>query len=147
MNQSDAQLRLEIEALNAAYAHCIDDDQLERWPEFFIEACEYQIVPRENVDAGLPAAIMYCDSRRMLVDRIVALRKANIYPRQYSRHLLGGTLVTGVGKVIASQTSYAVLQTRADGETRVYNVGKYVDEMVRIDGVLRQVGNIQGHGP
>ena len=138
MNHGDGQLRLEIEALNAAYAHCIDDDRLEQWPEFFADPCEYQIIPRENADAGLPAAIIYCDSRGMLIDRVVALRKANIYPRHYSRHLLGGTLITGVNAdVIASQTSYVVLQTRVDGETRVYNAGKYVDEMVRIDGALR----------
>lgn len=131
-------LRNQIEALNLAYAHCIDDDDLERWPDFFVDNCDYQILPRENADAGLPAAVMYCDSRGMLVDRVVALRKANIYPAHYSRHILGGTLVTHInGDVISTQTSYVVFQTRADGETRVYNAGKYVDEIVHENGGLK----------
>lgn len=131
-------LRLDVDAFNAAYAHCIDDDELERWPDFFADPCEYQVVPRENVDAGLPAAIMYCDSRGMLTDRVVALRKANIYPQHYSRHILGGTVIGKIsGDTILSQTSYVVLQTRADGETHLYNAGKYVDEMIWVDGVLK----------
>ena len=45
-------LLAEIAEFNAAYAHCIDDDQLEQWPDYFTEVCEYRIIPRENVDLG-----------------------------------------------------------------------------------------------
>ncbi|WP_043110183.1 aromatic-ring-hydroxylating dioxygenase subunit beta [Polycyclovorans algicola] len=128
----------EIAEFNAAYAHCIDDDQLEQWPEFFTEDCEYQIIPRENVDLGLPAAIMFCDNRGMLIDRIVALRKANIYAAHYSRHVLGApVLLETDADGVRSQTSYVLLQTRMDGQTRVFSAGKYVDVMVRVDGLLR----------
>lgn len=128
----------EIGELNAAYAHCVDDDRIEQWPEFFTEDCEYQIIPRENVDLGLPAAIVFCDNRGMLADRVVALRKANIYPAHYSRHVLSGpVLLEGDGEGVRSQTSYLLLQTRMDGETRVFSAGKYVDLMVRVNGLLR----------
>jgi anthranilate 1,2-dioxygenase small subunit len=128
----------EIAEFNAAYAHCIDDDRLEQWPEFFAEDCEYRIIPRENVDLGLPAAIVFCDNRGMLIDRVVALRKANIYAAHYSRHVLGfPVLLEGDQAGIRSQTSYVLLQTRMDGETRVFSAGKYVDWMVRTDGLLR----------
>jgi anthranilate 1,2-dioxygenase small subunit len=30
-----------------------------------------------------------------------------------------------------------VFQTLLDGETRIYNAGKYVDQIVRVDGELR----------
>lgn len=127
----------EIAEFNSAYAHCIDDDRFELWPEFFVEDCEYQVIPRENVDLGLPAAIIYCDNRSMLVDRVVALRKANIYPAHYSRHVLGAAVLIGSpGDSIRSQTSYVLLQTRMDGETRVFSAGKYVDLMVRVEGRL-----------
>lgn len=138
MNAGRQLLLAEIAEFNAAYAHCIDDDHLEHWPEFFTEDCEYRIIPRENVDLGLPASIMFCDNRGMLVDRVVALRKANIYPAHYSRHVLGVPVLLGDdGDVVRSQTSYVLMQTRMDGETRLFSAGKYVDSMVRIDACLR----------
>lgn len=138
---TDARMRLlaEIAEFNAAYAHCIDDDHLESWPGFFVEDCEYRIVPRENVDLGLPAAIMFCDNRRMLVDRVVALRKANIYPAHYSRHLLGAPVIRGGDEQGGweCRSSYLLMQTRADGQTRTFSAGRYDDRLVRVDGVLR----------
>lgn len=128
----------EIAEFNACYAHCIDDDRLELWPDFFAEDCEYRIIPRENVDLGLPASIVFCDNRGMLIDRVVALRKANIYPAHYSRHILGSpVLLEAEGDDICSQTSYLLMQTRMDGETRLFSAGKYVDSMVRVNGRLR----------
>jgi anthranilate 1,2-dioxygenase small subunit len=138
MNAERQLLLSEIAEFNAAYAHCIDDDRLELWPDFFTEDCEYRIIPRENVDLGLPASIVFCDNRGMLLDRVVALRKANIYPAHYSRHVLGSpVLLEGEGEDIRSQTSYLLMQTRMDGETRLFSVGKYVDSMVRVNAVLR----------
>ena len=131
-------IRRAVNVLNTEYAHCIDYDELERWPDFFTEDCEYQIIGRENVTAGLPAAIMFCDSRGMLIDRIVALRKANVYPEHVSRHLVGQCRITEVqGDLIRSEANYVVFQTRLDGETRIFNAGKYVDEIVHSGETLK----------
>lgn len=128
----------EINAFNSAYGHIIDDDDLEQWPDLFVEDCLYQVIGRENVDRGLPAAIMYCEGRGMLIDRIVALRRANIYPEHLSRHVIGGAMIIGEdGGEVRVKTSYVVFQTRADGETKLYNAGKYIDRFVRVDGALR----------
>ena len=67
-------MRDAIEDLLADYAEAIDDGQLERWPGFFTEDGEYQIITRESYDAGLPIGILYCDSRSMMEDRVRALR-------------------------------------------------------------------------
>lgn len=131
-------IRQAVDVLNTEYAHCIDNDTLEAWPDLFVEDCEYQIIGRENVEAGLPAAVMFCDSRGMLVDRVVALRKANVYPEHASRHMVGNCLLLGVdGDVIRAEANYVVFQTRLDGETKIFNAGKYVDEIVRVDGALK----------
>lgn len=130
--------RTEIEDLLHAYIAAIDDDRLEEWPDFFTENCEYQIIPRENADLDLPAAIIYCDSKGMLKDRIVALRKANIFPEHYCRHIISGTRITGMnGDLTLSESNYVVFQTRMDGETKIYNAGKYIDKIRRVDGTLR----------
>ena len=135
---SQLPLRYEVEELIHAYVQCIDDDQLESWPDFFTDDCVYKVIPRENADLGLPVAVMFCDSKGMLRDRIVALRKANIYAPHFYRHLVSNVRVLGEENgVIRAQTNYVVFQTLLDGETRIYNAGKYLDQIVRVDGQLR----------
>jgi anthranilate 1,2-dioxygenase small subunit len=135
---SQLPLRYEVEELIHAYVQCIDDDQLESWPDFFVDDCVYKVIPRENADLGLPVAVMFCDSKGMLRDRIVALRKANIYAPHFYRHLVSNVRVLSEENgLIRAQTNYVVFQTLLDGETRIYNAGKYLDKMVRVNGQLR----------
>ena len=35
-----------------AYARCIDNGQLEAWPDFFEDTCSYKITTAENVALG-----------------------------------------------------------------------------------------------
>ena len=90
------ELRLEIEDLCAEYCAALDDGRYEDWPELFTEECLYRIVPRDNFDRGLPIALMHCESRLMLRDRVVAVRETAYYaPRLphselHSRQARGG---------------------------------------------------------
>ncbi len=132
------ELKSEVEDLLNSYAQCIDNDELEKWPDFFTEKCLYQIIPRENHEVGLPTAVMWCDSLGMLQDRITALRHANIYQVQWYRHILSNPVILSVeNDVIKVQSNYAVFKTCNDGESTVYNVGRYVDVIVRDNGVLK----------
>jgi len=140
MNDSHVsqELKEEVEALLNAYVQCIDDDDLERWPDFFTDECLYQVIPRENHEMGLPTAVMWCDSRGMLEDRITALRHANVYQVQWYRHIISNSVIkTDDGDSFQVQSNYAVFKTCNDGESTVYNVGRYVDEIVRDKGVLK----------
>jgi anthranilate 1,2-dioxygenase small subunit len=131
-------LRLELDELNAEYAACLDDDELDRWPGFFADPCLYRIVPRENHDRGLPLAVMHCESVAMLEDRVAALRRSSVYAPRSLRHLISGLRITQVaGEVIHAHASYAILQTLSDAETTIFNTGRYLDQLVRIDGALR----------
>src|SRR5438874_1228603 len=69
------ELRARLADLYCAYGDAVDDGDLERWPDFFTANCLYKVMPRENFEQGLPIALIYCESRNMLVDRVVALRK------------------------------------------------------------------------
>jgi anthranilate 1,2-dioxygenase small subunit len=129
------EIRDAIEELQYTYVHCIDDDRLEEWPEFFTERCVYKVIPRENADQNLPVALMYCDSRGMLQDRVVAHRAANLYAPHYYRHLISAIRILGQERgEITAQTNYSVFRTMADpihyGETEIYSVGKYIDRIV-----------------
>jgi len=132
------ELKEEVDALLNAYVQCIDDDDLERWPDFFTDECLYQVIPRENHEMGLPTAVMWCDSRGMLEDRITALRHANVYQVQWYRHIISNPVIkTEDGDTFQVQSNYAVFKTCNDGDSTVYNVGCYVDEIVRDKGVLK----------
>ncbi|WP_431513638.1 aromatic-ring-hydroxylating dioxygenase subunit beta [Variovorax sp. DAIF25] len=124
-------------AFNAAYADAIDSDALERWPDFFAEDCHYRITHVENEREGLPAGIVYADSRAMLEDRIAALREANIYERQHYRHLLGMPLLLEVeGDTARARTPFMVARIMATGQTEMFATGSYEDRFVRREGRL-----------
>ena len=72
-------LRSEIEIFMASYTELIDDNNLELWPQFFAKKCLYKIVAKENFDAGLPLALLLCDSQGMLLDRRDAFSKLNVF--------------------------------------------------------------------
>ena len=63
----------------ADYAACIDADALEEWPDYFTADCHYKITTAYNHANDLPVGLIYAHNRAMLEDRVVALRKANIY--------------------------------------------------------------------
>ena len=118
-------------AFNAAYAKAIDSDALEQWPAFFTENCHYRITHLENEREGLPAGIVYADSRAMLEDRVAALREANIYERQSYRHLLGVPNVESADAPGAvACTPFMVARIMATGETMLFATGEYRDRFV-----------------
>lgn len=132
INMTDMTLWFELHQLQEAYVHALDNDRLEEWPEFFTEDCLYEIIPRENADAGLPIGIIYCDSKRMLRDRVLSLRHANIYEAHSYRHMTSGLMIKAIDADTAeTESSYLVIQTLQDGESAVYQAGRYIDRVVR----------------
>lgn len=127
----DLILRLEIQALLDSYVDAIDNDRLEFWPGFFVEDCLYEIIPKENEDAGLPAPVMRCENQRMLRDRIISLRNANIFSPQTYRHFLSGLMVGEMGSEGVTFTSnYLVINSSQAGQSLVYQTGCYQGRVV-----------------
>jgi anthranilate 1,2-dioxygenase small subunit len=126
----DIGLQLAVEQLLARYAHCLDEDRLEEWPEFFVAAARYQITTAENRERSLPLAIVHADSRAMLRDRVQALRHANIYEAQRYRHLVSATLVEPIDAATVRATSnFAVVRTMHSGESLLFASGRYLDRI------------------
>ena len=130
-------MREAIEDLLADYAEAIDDGALERWPGFFTEDGEYQIITRDSHEAGLPIGIMYCGSRGMMEDRVQALRTANIYEPHAYRHLLGRPRFERTADGVAVRSNVCVFRIAQDGETVVFATGRYLDRVVEDGGVVR----------
>ncbi len=131
-NGNDLGLRQELLALQDAYISTLDTDALELWPEMFVEDCLYEIIPKENFDQGLPAPVIYCDSKKMLRDRVVSLRNANIFQPVVYRHFISGlSIVAADDDQVEMRCSYLVINTSQLGDSKVYQTGRYHDVAVR----------------
>lgn len=132
------ELRLEVEDLHAEYCAALDEGRYEDWAELFAEECLYRIVPRDNHDRGLPLAIMHCESKGMLRDRVVAIRETSYYAPRLLRHMVSLVRITAAADgTLRGQANYLVLQTLPEQPTTLFNSGRYIDTLVREGGRLR----------
>jgi anthranilate 1,2-dioxygenase small subunit len=130
----DVELQLTVENLLARYVHAIDDDRLEDWPGFFVEKGRYRITTAENYGRGLPLSIIYADSRAMLLDRVSALRHANIYEAQRYRHTVSSVLVERVdADTVSAVSNFQVVRIIRTGESILFASGRYLDR-IRLNG-------------
>ena len=126
----DLDLQLAVEQLHARYAHALDADRLEEWPEFFTEKGRYRIATAENEERGLPLPVLYAEGRAMLRDRVASLRHANIYEPQRYRHMVSGVLVQkGADGFVTSIANFLVVRIMQDGATLLFASGRYVDRI------------------
>jgi len=124
----DLAVRLGVSELIGAYVDCVDDDRLEEWPNFFVEQCRYVITSRASHEAGLPHGVVYAASRGMLIDRITALRQANIFEPHRYRHIVGPVRVEQIDATVAQvRSSFIALRIMHDGEMSLFAAGRYLD--------------------
>lgn len=126
----DTAVRQGIHELIAAYAECIDDDRLEEWPEFFVENCRYLITSRQSHEAGYRHAVVYAASKGMLSDRMLALRRANIFEAHRYRHIVGPTRIGRIADCIAEvRSNFIAVRIMHDGEMSLFAAGRYLDRI------------------
>ena len=131
-------LQLEIDQLNAAYAAALDEKRFDEWPGFFLEDGRYKVQARENFDRGLPLALMALESQGMMKDRVYGVTQTIYHAPYYTRHVVSpAQVLTQEGSLIRAQSHYAVFRTRPGDSSEVYNVGRYIDEIVRTAAGLR----------
>lgn len=124
--------RLELDELYTDYVHSLDNDALERWPDFFAEDCFYRVTSAENYEAGLPLGLIYATSRNMLKDRVSALREANIYEPQRYRHVVSSIRIVGEPSgALEVEANVLVIRTMQEGDMTIFAAGRYIDRVVR----------------
>ncbi|MDM0045535.1 aromatic-ring-hydroxylating dioxygenase subunit beta [Variovorax dokdonensis] len=130
---------LALAQLYADYARAVDSGQWDAWPAFFTETCSYRLQPRENHEQGLPLATLSFESRGMLEDRVYGIRETLFHDPYYQRHVVGMPLVHRVDAdgTIHSEANYAVFRTKLSEPSTVFNVGRYIDIVVRTDTGLK----------
>ena len=115
----------------------VDDGPLSAWPDLFTADCSYRIASRENVRRGLPLAVVRCDSREMLRDRVHAIENTAFYVPRQVRHVVGLLDARPHGDGYTVRASFSVFQSRPRAATELLCVGTYDDVVVSEEGCLR----------
>jgi salicylate 5-hydroxylase small subunit len=125
-------------ALYSDYAAALDNNEWDKWPDFFTEDCVYKVQPRENFERGYPLATLSFESRGMLKDRIYGTTETIFHDPYYQRHVVGVPRILKVdAERIQSEANYAVFRTKPDEMSTVFNVGRYLDTIRRTDEGLK----------
>ncbi|MDT7838627.1 aromatic-ring-hydroxylating dioxygenase subunit beta [Aquabacterium sp. OR-4] len=123
---------LALNQLYADYAAAVDSGQWSLWPEFFTDDCVYRLQPRENFERGFPLATLAFTSKGMLKDRVYGITETIFHDPYYQRHVVGTPVIRRVADGrIESEANYAVFRTKLSQESSVFNVGRYIDVVVR----------------
>ena len=123
---------LALTQLYADYASAVDSGQWDLWPDFFIDDCTYRLVPRENFERGFPLATLSFTSKGMLKDRVYGIRETLFHDPYYQRHIVGTPVVRSAeGGEFRCEANYAVFRTKLSDASTVFNVGRYLDTVVR----------------
>ena len=118
--------------LYADYAYAVDSGDWSLWPDFFVDDCSYRLVPRENHERGFPLATLAFESKGMLRDRVYGIKETLFHDPYYQRHVVGAPLVRAASDGrIESEANYAVFRTKLNELSTVFNVGRYIDVVVR----------------
>ena len=127
----DLQTWFGIQQLYANYSSAVDSGQWDLWPEFFTEQCVYKLQPRENHERGFPLSTLSLTSKGMLKDRVYGISETLYHDPYYQRHVVSAPVVRRVeGERIHAEANYAVFRTKLDKESKVFNVGRYIDTIV-----------------
>jgi len=124
------EIRLAVAELIGEAAELIDEDRLEEWTTLFTDPCRYLVICRDNFDAGMRQGVMYAASRGMLEDRVLAVRRANLFEPHRYRHVVGPIRLKAVADGIAEVHShFIVARIMQDGTTSLFASGRYRDRI------------------
>lgn len=129
---------LALTQLYADYASAVDSGNWDLWPEFFTDDCIYRLQPRENHERGFPLATLSFTSKGMLKDRVYGIKETlfhdPILPTSHRRRAGGPRGEEGRWHC---EANYAVFRTKLSDASTVFNVGRYLDGVVRTPAGLK----------
>ena len=134
---------LDVIRLYSDYAAAVDSADWDRWVDFFVEDCEYKIQPRENFERGFPLCTLALLSKNMLKDRVYGIHETLYHDPYYQRHVVGLPVIReNRDGMIVAEANYAVFRTKLSGESTVFNVGRYLDRIIRNQDGLKFISRL-----
>jgi anthranilate 1,2-dioxygenase small subunit len=129
--------RERVRILYDDYVHLLNAGDLEQWLRLFAEDCSYRVTSRENHERGLPLALIRCDSRAMLADRVAAIRNTQFFVPRVMRYFVSGvrpSAASAAGLAVTAQ--FLVIESLDHEPPRIHGVGEYRDLVVERQGEL-----------
>ena len=135
MSEISANALAAIDAINLKYIEALDSKEMNRWLDAFSEddAASYICISRENVERGLPLALMMDDCRARLFDRVTYVTKiwAGTFEDYQTRHFVQ---LVRAEQICDSDfkvwSNFSVLYTpESTGGSGVLATGVYEDEI------------------
>jgi len=134
---------LDVIRLYSDYAAAVDSADWDRWVDFFVEDCEYKIQPRENFERGFPLCTLALLSKNMLKDRVYGIHETLYHDPYYQRHVVGLPVIReNRDGIIVAEANYAVFRTKLSGKSTVFNVGRYLDRIIRNQDSLKFISRL-----
>ncbi len=129
---------ININKLLAEYGLLLDEDRLEEWVDLFTEDAQYKVVTRENKKLNLPLAVIWCDNKNMIRDRIHSYRHVNEHNLHWDRHIIGHPRIQPINATEWQvQASYSLFQTNLEGRSILFSVGMYDFKIIEQDDALK----------
>lgn len=122
-----------LDALQLRYARALDNHDMRGWSSCFAGEASYVCISRENVEQGLPVAVMMDDTRARIEDRVKAVDEvwAGTFEDYQTRHFVQRLACTQIAAERWSMESdFMVTYTTGPGDTQVLAAGVYLDEVV-----------------
>jgi 3-phenylpropionate/cinnamic acid dioxygenase small subunit len=118
-------------------ARLLDDFQIGKFVEEFVDGGHYRLIPRDNYEAGHPVCLID-DSKKRLRYRQKIIEKHWHYEKFQERRILSPVSVDIDGDRTANvSTNFAIFQTDIQGQSRLHLCGTFEDELKRIEGRWR----------
>jgi 3-phenylpropionate/cinnamic acid dioxygenase small subunit len=139
----DIELRTRVDDFYARYAEVICDDELERWPDFFVEECLYKIIPRVNHERALPVSLILAESRGGVIDRMTAIRNTMVFAPRYLSHVVSLIRIVDVdGGHLATRSTLTVYETISEQATTLLIAARTFDKIAIQHNALKFVERV-----
>jgi anthranilate 1,2-dioxygenase small subunit len=123
-----------IESLLMRYCYALDDGLVKDWESFFCDDGLYLVTTAQNEEQGYPIGIIYCNGKKMMSDRILALETANIYEsHRYCHIVTKPEVISTENNLFNVRSNFLVFRTMENGNKDLFATGKYLDKITFIN--------------
>lgn len=119
-----------IEQLIYSWARAIDEDRVEDIAGLIEDNARYRVKSRFNHDRDLPLAVIDCKGAAQLRDRILSMRKANVYQPHHYRHMISGIQILSEPQpnVFEVRSNFLITRTMdLSGDMKIFASGQTQD--------------------
>lgn len=128
---------MSIQQLQARYCRALDKKDMQAWLDCFTKDGSYELLPSDNVEQGLPMALMLDDTFERLQDRVTYITKVwqGTFEDYQTRHFVQeiDAQKESDSPLYRVASNVGVFFTGDEGDTKILVSGVYED-LIRIDG-------------